>query len=82
MTKPTCADLARLAGISRGSACDILNGKRRPSLQLAVHMFRCTGWRHARIAGASEADLDAIERVEGRYVPHGMRSGARLKSAA
>ena len=64
-TAPKTGALAELAGISKGYASDILNGK-RPTLNrsLAIHIFRKTGWRHQSIVGLTDPQIDMLETVE------------------
>lgn len=62
---PSTKELSEAAGISKGYASDILNGKRltlnRP---LAIHIFRTTGWRHPTIADLTETQMKVFEQVD------------------
>lgn len=61
---PSTADLAEKAGISLSYASEIVNGKRRPSRPLAIHIFRRTGWRHSTIADLTPDQIDTLETVD------------------
>jgi transcriptional regulator with XRE-family HTH domain len=65
MDKPTTSELADKAGISKGYASDILNGK-RPSLgrPIAIHIYRATGWRHPSIDDLTEAQMTMLEQID------------------
>lgn len=62
---PTTQELADKAGISKGYASDILNGK-RPTLgrPIAIHIYRTTGWRHPVIADLTEEQMAVFEQVD------------------
>ena len=60
----TTADLASKASISLSYASEIINGKRQPSRPLAIHILRCTGWRHETIADLSPEQIDTLEAIE------------------
>lgn len=62
MFKPTLSELAAKAGISKGTASDILNGKSVPSMKLAIHIFRTTGWRPSNIADLTDEQIDSREQ--------------------
>jgi transcriptional regulator with XRE-family HTH domain len=64
MQKPSFTTLVEAAGISRGYASDILNGKQSPSRPLAIHIFRQTGWKHGLIADLTDAQIEVLESVE------------------
>jgi hypothetical protein len=64
MEKPSPKALQDVAGISQPYASMILNGDRKPGRPLAIHLFRKLGWRHESIAGLSEDDMAALERIE------------------
>jgi transcriptional regulator with XRE-family HTH domain len=63
--KPGTMELSEAAGISKGYASDILNGKRdtlgRP---LAIHIYRKTGWKHQSLDGLTEEQIDLLEQIE------------------
>lgn len=61
---PTTSELAAKAGISKSYASEIVNGIRRPSRPLAIQIFRKTGWKASPIAALTDADIDALERIE------------------
>jgi transcriptional regulator with XRE-family HTH domain len=50
-------------GVSRSYASEIVNGKRNPSLHLAVKIYRKLGVKLGPIANATPAEISAIERV-------------------
>lgn len=51
-------------GISKAHASQIVNGKHKPSLPLAVAIWRATGWKCPRIAHATDAQLEVVEQIE------------------
>lgn len=51
-------------GISKAHASQIVNGKHKPSLRLAVAIWRATGWKCARIVHATDAQLEVIEKLD------------------
>ncbi len=61
---PSTADLSDKAVISLSYASEIVNGKRRPSRPLAIHIFRCTGWKHSSIADLTDEQIATLETVE------------------
>lgn len=61
---PSTGELATAAGISKSYASEIVNAKRAPSRPLAIHIFRCTGWRHSLIASLSDEHMAMLEQVE------------------
>jgi transcriptional regulator with XRE-family HTH domain len=65
VTPPGTQELADKAGISKGYASDILNGK-RPNLgrPLAIHIYRATGWKHPCIADLTEDQMSVFEQVD------------------
>ncbi len=65
-------------GISKTYASQILSGKQRPAISLAIHIFRETGWRHARIADLTEGQMAVFEEVD----PWTPRQDATDQSAA
>lgn len=50
-------------GISKAHASQIINGKHRPSLPLAVAIWQATGWKCPRIEGATDKELTMIAKV-------------------
>lgn len=65
MEKPTTSVLAEKAGISKGYASDILNGKRQSlGRPILIHIYRTTGWRHSTIADLTEEDMATLERID------------------
>lgn len=62
-TKPTV--LARSAGISVPYASQILNGLRTPTPALAIRIYRKTGMKLPPIAGATDAEIEVLERFAG-----------------
>lgn len=63
---PTPSEFAKAAGISVSYACELLTAKRTPSQRLAVRIYRRTGRKFGSIAGATDADIDALERLQDR----------------
>ncbi|MFM9829695.1 MAG: helix-turn-helix domain-containing protein [Sphingomonas sp.] len=61
---PTTSTLAEKADISLSYASEIVNGKRRPSRPLAIHILRVTGWRHSLLAGLTDEQIAALEAVQ------------------
>jgi transcriptional regulator with XRE-family HTH domain len=61
---PGTMELADRAGISKSYASEIVNGLRRPSRPLAIHIMRSTGWRHASIAALTDDQIEMLESVE------------------
>lgn len=57
-------ELAERAGISKSYASEIVNGLRRPSRPLAIHIMRCTGWRHSLLEGLTDDQIAMLETVE------------------
>lgn len=82
MDRPTIQALTTLCGISPGTACDILNGKRRPSPTLAIHIFRRTGWKHDLIAHLGDDQIAMVEGVVGPWIPRWSRSDKPVMRAA
>lgn len=64
MEKPSFKELVDAAGISKGYASDILNGKQPPSRALAIHIFRTTGWRHPVIAELTDAQITMLAEID------------------
>lgn len=62
----TVADRLKSAGISESYASLIANGHRKPSQPLAIDIYRKTGLKLGPIADATDADIDALERLVGR----------------
>lgn len=63
---PKYSELVAQVGISRGYASDIATGVATPSRALAIRIYRQTGWKASNIASLTDADIDVLERVEGR----------------
>jgi hypothetical protein len=62
---PTTKELSEAAGISKGYASDILNGRRQSlNRPLLIHIYRTTGWRHSAIADLTEAQMKVYEAVD------------------
>lgn len=62
--QPALKDLVAKTGISKGYASDILSGRQKPSRRAAIHIYRCTGWRHELIAELTEEQMTALETVD------------------
>lgn len=56
--------LSAEAGISLPYASQIINGHRRPSLTLAIAIFRKTGEKFGPVSGLSDADIATLARLE------------------
>lgn len=61
---PGTMELADRAGISKSYASEIVNGQRRPSRPLAIHILRQTGWRHPLLDGLSDEQIATLESIE------------------
>lgn len=61
---PSVSALKDATGISQSYASMILNGSRRPSRALAIHIFRTTGWRHDLLDGLSDEQIAVLEQIE------------------
>lgn len=61
---PTTGQLADSAGISKSYASEIVNGLRRPSRPLAIHILRRTGWRHPSITALNDEQIATLEKIE------------------
>jgi hypothetical protein len=59
------AQRIKTIGIANGYAYDLANGKREPSLKLALQIWAKTGDRLGPIAHADEAQLDALLAFHG-----------------
>jgi hypothetical protein len=62
-------------GISKAYASQILNGGMNPPINLAIRIFRETGWRHGRITALSEYEMQVFERHD-PWAPTGERAVA------
>ena len=51
-------------GMSKTYASQILSGKQRPPISLAILIFRETGWKHERIAQLTEQQMALLEEIE------------------
>lgn len=59
-------DLVSQLGISKGHASGVLSGTQTPSLKLAVSIYRSFGVKLGPLAGASIAEIKALERMQAR----------------
>ena len=59
----TLAARLRAIGVSPGYASQIVNARRRPSLSLALRIYRELGERLGPLDGATPAEIRAMERV-------------------
>ena len=64
----TPTSLAAKATISVPYASQIISGRRKPALALALHIFRTTGWKHPSIAILTSEQIEALG-VSEVYVP-------------
>jgi transcriptional regulator with XRE-family HTH domain len=69
------SELARMAGISKSYASEILKGRRDPKRPLAIHILRATGWRHKVIADLTDEQIEVFEQVE-PWTPPGGQAAA------
>lgn len=53
-------------GVNKGYASQIANGKREPSISLALRIFREIGVKLGPIKDASRSEIAALERIEQR----------------
>ncbi len=51
------------AELSEGYSHDLARGKRRPSLKMALKIYRGAGVKLGPIEHANEADIEALERL-------------------
>ena len=72
---PNYVELADAVGISRSYAHEIVNGQKRPSRPLAVHIFRRIGWRHSMLAALTEEQIATLEAIE-PWTPSGAQVAA------
>lgn len=62
------AEKLRAIGISESYASQLSRSVRRPSQPLAIRIFRETGIKLGPIAGASKAEIEALDRMLSRRV--------------
>lgn len=60
--KPRPTALAKAVGISVGYASLLLSDAKTPPLDLAVRIFRETGWRSGPLVDAPEDEIAVLER--------------------
>lgn len=53
-------------GVSPGYASQISNGKRRPSLALAIRIYRSIGAKVGPVANLSKSEIATLEKVGNR----------------
>lgn len=53
-------------GVSKSYASQIVAGVRAPSLSLALRIFRATGMKFGPLVGASQAEIEALEKLARR----------------
>jgi transcriptional regulator with XRE-family HTH domain len=57
------ADLAQRCGINRSYAWQILNGKRQPSLELALQIYGATGVQLGLLAGLTPDEIEVMRKA-------------------
>lgn len=62
--RPKTSFVATEAGISPSYASEILNGKRTPPRNLAIHILRKTSWRHEMLDGLTDEQIEVLEQVD------------------
>jgi plasmid maintenance system antidote protein VapI len=60
---PRTSKLAAAADISKSYASEILSGARVPSQDLAIRIFRATGWKPANIEKLTNGEIDRLEKL-------------------
>lgn len=65
MSKKPLTDFAAQAGISIGYASDIINGKRAPSLKMALRIHDRTRRAFGPLAGMSAQQIASAKRMFG-----------------
>ena len=73
METPRVKDICEAAGISKGYASDIRNGRQPPSKPLAVHLFHKLGWKHDCLSDLTDEQIQAWA-VAHPWVPVGERA--------
>lgn len=71
LTRPDALAIAeklRAIGISESYASQLSRSVRSPSQALAIRIFRETGIKLGPIAGASKAEIEALDRMLSRRV--------------
>lgn len=61
----TPTKLAALADISVPFASQVLSGAKVPSTRSAIRIYRATGQKFGPIAGATDEEIDVLERYQG-----------------
>ena len=56
-------ELAAKAGISQSYAHQIVNGVRKPPLQLALRIYDATGRQFGALTGLTKREIDAARKV-------------------
>lgn len=52
-------------GVANGYSYDIANGKRRPSADLALRIFKGTGLKFGPVANLSDEEIALLEKMQG-----------------
>lgn len=63
---PTIPDLREAVGISQSYASMILAGTRVPPEDLAIRIFRGTGWKPPCIANLTPREIDTLEALRAK----------------
>ena len=64
----TPTSLSNAAGISVPYASQILAGKRQPSREIALNIYKATGRKFGHLASLSDRDVKALARLEAKAV--------------
>lgn len=64
----TPTSLSNAAGISVPYASQILKGKRQPSREIALAIYKATGRKFGHLASLSDRDVKALARLEAKAV--------------
>jgi transcriptional regulator with XRE-family HTH domain len=62
-TNISYTELATRAGISTSYAHQIMNGKRKPPLPLAITIFDATGLQFGGLEGLTKREIDAARKI-------------------
>lgn len=81
MPTPSPKQLTDATDISSSYASMILGEKRTPPRNLAIAIYRGTGWRHASIETLTDQQMKVLEQVEPWVSPKD-RTAARSERAA
>lgn len=63
-SKLSQAELAAKIGVNQATVSRLERGELTPTRPLAIHIFRCTGWKHPRLADLSDEQIAMLEGIE------------------